>query len=186
MDAVTLAAAALAIAVDESRDAALRQALLERERLAMAVEDRDSFLAQRYFTGSMQLRGAAGHRPQTWQAAYEVRDDNFDQALDALREVRAANRQGDAERINDIVAMELGYSSDDEPAQPPELGGSSDEADSSDEAGDSDEEPAPPPTHRCVVCGLTRRSVNLMLPTGRWANLPMEQRLVCDDCDAAQ
>ena len=70
MDAVTLAAAALAIVVDESRDAALRQALLERERLAMAVEDRDSFLAQRYFTGSMQLRGAAGHRPQTWQAAY--------------------------------------------------------------------------------------------------------------------
>ena len=47
MDAVTLAAAALAIAVDESRDAALRQALLERERLAMAVEDRDSFVAQR-------------------------------------------------------------------------------------------------------------------------------------------
>ena len=180
MDAVTLAAAALAIAVDESRDAALRQALLERERLAMAVEDRDSFLAQRYFTGSMQLRGAAGHRPQTWQAAYEVRDDNFDQALDALREVRAANRQGDAECISDIVAGELGYSSDDEPAQPRELGGSSDEADS------SDEEPAPPPMHRCVVCGLTRRSVNLMLPTGRWANLPMEQRLVCDDCDAAQ
>ena len=186
MDAVTLAAAALAIVVDESRDAALRQALLERERLAMAVEDRDSFLAQRYFTGSMQLRGAAGHRPQTWQAAYEVRDDNFHQVVDALREVRAANREGDAERIDELVAGELGYSSDDEPAQPPELGGSSDEADSSDEAGDSDEEPAPPPTHRCVVCGLTRRSVNLMLPTGRWANLPMEQRLVCDDCDAAQ
>ena len=104
MDAVTLAAAALAIAVDESRDAALRQALLERERLATAVEDRDSFLAQRYFTGSMQLRGAAGHRPQTWQAAYEVRDDNFRQAVDALREVRAANREGDAERIDDLVA----------------------------------------------------------------------------------
>ena len=143
MDAVTLAAAALPIAVDDSRDAALRQAMLERERLAMAAGDRDSFLAQRYFTGSRQLRGAAGHRPQTWQAAYEVRDDNFEQALDPLREVRAANRQGDAERINDIVAMELGYSSDEEPAQPPELGGSSDEADSSDEVGDRDEEPAP-------------------------------------------
>ena len=138
MDAVTLAAAALAIVVDESRDAALRQALLERERLAMAVEDRDSFLAQRYFTGSMQLRGAAGHRPQTWQAAYEVRDDNFHQVVDALREVRAANREGDAERIDDLVARELGYSSsDEEPAQPPELGGSSDEARDS-----SDEEPA--------------------------------------------
>ena len=166
MDTVTLAAAALAIAVDESRDAALRQALLERERLAMAVEDRDSFLAQRFFTGSMQLRGAAGHRPQTWQAAYEVRDDNFEQVVDALREVRAANRRGDAERINDIVRMELG--------------GSSDEADS------SDEEPAPPPTYRCGLCGLSSSSVNLQLPTGRWANLPMEQRLVCDGCEAAQ
>ena len=116
-----------------------------------------------------------------------MRDDNFHQAVDALREVRAANREGDAERIDDLVARELGYSSsDDEPAQPPELGGSSDEA------GDSNEEPAAdsqqpaPPTHRCVVCGLTRRNVSLMLPTGRWANLPMEQRLVCDDCDAAQ
>ncbi len=180
MDAVTLAAAALAIAVDESRDAALRQALLERERVAMAVEDRDSFLAQRFFTGSLQLRGAAGHRPQTCQAAYQVRDDNFEQVVDALREVRAANRRGDAERINDIVAMELGYSSDDEPAQPSELGGSSDEADS------SDEQPAPPPAYRCVLCGLTSSSVNLQLPTGRWANLPMEQRLVCDSCEATE
>ena len=180
---MTLAAAVLAIVVDESRDAALRQALLERERLAMAVEDRDSFLAQRYFTGSMQLRGAAGHRPQTWQAAYEVRDDNFHQVVDALREVRAANREGDAERIDDLVARELGYSSsDEEPAQPPELGGSADEADSSDEEPDSQ----PPPTYRCAVCGVTSSSVNLQLPTGRWANLPMEQRLVCDDCDAAQ
>ena len=155
MDAVTLAAAALAIVVDESRDAALRQALLERERLAMAVEDRDSFLAQRYFTGSMQLRVLSGERPQTWQAAYEVRDDNFHQVVDALRDVRAANREGDAERIDEIVAMELGSSSEEEPAQ----------------------EAPPPPIHRCAICGLTRHSVTL-----RWADLPMEQRLVCDDC----
>ncbi len=149
------------MAVDDSRDAALQQALLERERLALAVEDRDSFLAQRYFTRSMQLRGAAGHRPQTWQAAYEVRDDNFHQVVDALRDVRAANRQGDAERIDDIVAMELGSSSDDEPP--------------------------PIQAHRCTLCGRTSTSVTLMLPTGRWANLPMEQRLVCDDCfEAAQ
>ena len=179
MDGLTLAAAALAIAVEQSRDAALRQAVLERERLAMAVEDRDSFLAQRFFTGSMQLRGAAAHRPQTWQAAYEVRDDNFEQVVDALRQVRAANRRGDAEAINDIVADELG--SDDEPAQPPESSSSSDEAAS------SDEERAPPPImHRCVLCGRMSSSVNLQLPTGRWANLPMEQRLVCDSCEAAE
>ena len=68
MDGLTLAAAALAIAVDESRDAALRQAVLERERLAMGVEDRDSFLAQRLFTGSAQLPSAVS--PVTWRAAH--------------------------------------------------------------------------------------------------------------------
>ena len=93
--------------------------------------------------------------------------------------MRAANRQGDAEAINDIVADELG--SDDEPAQPPESSSSSDEAAS------SDEERAPPPImHRCVLCGRMSSSVNLQLPTGRWANLPMEQRLFCDSCEAAE
>ena len=70
--------AAVAPAVEDSR-AALCQALLDRERLAMAVEDRDSFLAQRFFTGSMQLRPyvrQVSELPQTWQALYEVRDDN--------------------------------------------------------------------------------------------------------------
>ena len=74
-----------------------------------------------------------------------------------------------------------------------ELGHSSDEAESSaaDEAeSSSDEEPAPQPapqpTQRCVRCGSTR-NLELLLPTGRWANLPMDQRLFCDACiDAAE
>ena len=183
MDGLTLAAAALAIAVEQSRDAALRQAVLERERLAMAVEDRDSFLAQRFFTRSMQLPSPQG-RPQTWQAAYEVRDDNFEQVMDALREVRAANRHGDSERIEEVIAREVGYSSDEAEGSADEAEGSADEADSSDEEPAADSQP--PPTYRCAVCGVTSRSVNLQLPTGRWANLPMEQRLVCDSCDEAE
>ena len=113
-----MAASAAAPAVEDSR-AALCQALLDRERLAMAVEDRDSFLAQRYFTGSMQLRPyvrQVSELPQTWQALYEVRNDNYHQAADALRDVRAANRARDSERIAEIVAMELGSSSDEEMA----------------------------------------------------------------------
>ena len=116
--AASAAAPAVATAVEDSR-AALCQALLDRERLAMAVEDRDSFLAQRFFTGSMQLRPyvrQVSELPQTWQAAYEVRDGNYDQAMDALRDVRAANRARDSERIAEIVAMELGSSSDEEMA----------------------------------------------------------------------
>ena len=175
MDGLTLAAAALAISVEQSRDAALRQAVLERERLAMGVEDRDSFLAQRFFVGSMQLRAAGQPRPQTWQAAYQVRDDNFEDVVDALRQVREANRRGDDQAIDNIVAELL----DDDP-QPPESSSSADEA-------SSEEERAPPPIlHSCALCGRMTSSVVLQLPTGRWANLPMDQRMVCDSCEAAQ
>ena len=78
-----------------------------------------------------------------------------------------------------------------------ELGHSSDEAENSaaDEAeSSSDEEPAsqpapqpaPQPVQRCARCASTR-NLELLLPTGRWANLPMDQRLFCDACiDAAE
>ncbi len=103
MDAVTVAV---------SEDAALRQALLDRERAAMTAEDRGSFLAQRYYTGSMQLRVLSGERLQSWQALYEVRDENYHQMADAMREVRAALRARDWERAAEIVAEELGSSDD--------------------------------------------------------------------------
>ena len=47
MDASSVAAAALAVAVDESREAALRELLLDRERTAMQAEDLRSFVAER-------------------------------------------------------------------------------------------------------------------------------------------
>ena len=52
MDASTLAAAALSVAVDESRDAALRELLLERERATMQAEDLRSYVAQRQVPGA--------------------------------------------------------------------------------------------------------------------------------------
>ena len=58
MDASTLAAAALAIARDESRDAAVRELLLDRERTAMVAEDFWSHLAQRLFVGSLLVPSA--------------------------------------------------------------------------------------------------------------------------------
>ena len=64
-----MAAAALAVATDPSRDAALRQALLDRERAAMTAEDRGSFLAQRLYTGSTQVPSTM--RPMTWRAAHQ-------------------------------------------------------------------------------------------------------------------
>ena len=51
MDASSVAAAALAVAVDESREAALRELLLDRERAAMQAEDLRSFVAERLAVG---------------------------------------------------------------------------------------------------------------------------------------
>ena len=107
MDASSVAA--VAPAVEDSR-AALCQALLDRERLAMAVEDRDSFLAQRHFSGSMQLRPFVQHvsqLPPTWQAAYEARHEHWLSARDALEAVQVAHRQGDARRVDAILSREL-------------------------------------------------------------------------------
>ena len=50
MDA--LAAAALAVVLKESQEAALQEQMLRAERAAMTTEDRGSYLAQRLFTGS--------------------------------------------------------------------------------------------------------------------------------------
>ena len=51
MDASSVAAAALAVAVDESRECALRELLLDRERAAMQAEDLRSFVAERLAVG---------------------------------------------------------------------------------------------------------------------------------------
>ena len=56
MDASTLAA--LSIAVDESRDAVLRELLQEREHERMQAEDLRSFVAQRHFTASLLVPNA--------------------------------------------------------------------------------------------------------------------------------
>ena len=177
MDGLTLAAAALAIAVEESRDAALRQAVLERERLAVAAEDRGSFLAQRLYTGSTQVPSAMP--PMTWRAAHTRVHNQTLELRDVMDEARRALRRGHADRALALLDAELDR---DEPA---EDDSSAEEAED-DSSAEKETDQKPEPAHRCVVCGLTRRSVDRMLPTGRWANLPMEQRLVCDDCDAAQ
>ena len=49
------------------------------------------------------------------------------------------------------------------------------------ESSDQEAPPAPQPGQRCARCGSTR-NLELLLPTGRWADAPMEQRLFCDAC----
>ena len=109
MDAVTVAAAALAVVVEESRDAAMRDLLLERERLAMTVADRESFLSQRLFTGSTQVPSAM--RPMTWRAAHLHVQNDMLEARDAMHAARRALRRGNVDRAEALLSAELASNS---------------------------------------------------------------------------
>ena len=109
MDASTLAAAALAVAADESRDAALRELLLDREHAAMQAEDLRSYVAQRHFTTSLLVPRAPA---MTWEAAYAQRHNDLLWAHDAMRSAVLAMRHGDDSRAEAVLAAEV--SSDEE------------------------------------------------------------------------
>ena len=98
----------------------VEELMLARERAAMHGEDLQSFLAQRYYTGSMQLRVQSGERIQTWQQLFENWDDSFEQRAEALREVRAALRVRDWARVAEIVAAELSSSEEEGEEEEPE------------------------------------------------------------------
>ena len=105
MDAATIAAAALAIVVDESQQAAMQALLLERERLAMTVEDQASFLAQRHWVGTLQVWQP---RPMTWQTAFHQRHNDMIDAHAAMRGAARALRSGDAEAALMRLSAEVG------------------------------------------------------------------------------
>ena len=105
---------------DERMPYLVDELALARERAAMHGEDLQSFLAQRYYTGSMQLRVQSGERLQSWQQLYEVRDGNYDDMRDAMNEVRAALRARDWARVAEIVADELGSDSEEGEEEEPE------------------------------------------------------------------
>ena len=131
MDAVTTAAAALAIVVDESQQAAMQALLLERERLAMTVEDQASFLAQRHWVGTLQVWQP---RPMTWQAAFDQRHDDLLEAHAAMRQAARALRSGDAEAALMRLAAEVGdENSEDEELSANSTGGSAEEEEEEEE-----------------------------------------------------
>ena len=106
MDASAVAQAALALSVENSRDAAMNELLQERERLAMAAEDMRSFVASRHFTRdltSQPQRGSVSpaHVPWTWKRAYNQllsQWQNRHDAHEALRDVRLGEPKS-AERL---------------------------------------------------------------------------------------
>ena len=106
MDAAT-AAAVLAIVAEESQQSAMEALLREREQLAMALADRDSYLAQRHYVGSLQLVRAT---TWTWQTAYEQRHGDLGHAHAAMRVALQAHRRGDPELAERVLQAEVGSS----------------------------------------------------------------------------
>ena len=111
MDAATVVAA-LAIVVEESQQAAMLALLQERERLAMTVADRDSYLAQRHYVGSLQV--PRPDRPMTWGAAFNQRHNHLIDAHHALRGALHARRDGDAEGALPVLEHVVGEQDSDE------------------------------------------------------------------------
>ena len=104
MEAVTLAAA-VAIAVDTSRAAALQ----DREQHAMRAADLESLVAQRMFTSSQQL--PENGRPMTWESAFRMRHNDLIDAHHALRGVRDLLTQNDAQAALEVALAEVGHAS---------------------------------------------------------------------------
>ena len=70
MDAVTLVAAAVAIACDQSRQAALEDVLRDRELQAMRAAHLEIVIAQRMYTSNTQLGNVPP--PVTWRTAHTM------------------------------------------------------------------------------------------------------------------
>ena len=95
-----------------SSAASLASAVLARERARMALADAQSFVAQRFFVGSVQV-------PQTgpilsWEDLYNIRHDDFHMARGALMAVRSLLQQDRHAAALAVVHRELGEDEEDE------------------------------------------------------------------------
>ena len=87
MDASAVAAAALAIAVENSEPTAMQELLLERERLAMDREALRSQLVERHYV--QPPASVTRRRPEvtlwTWRDALEHQNEMLEERFDAVR-----------------------------------------------------------------------------------------------------
>ena len=122
----------------------MRELLLERERLAMTVADRDSYFAQRHYVVSAQLP-LPSIALVTWQSAYAQRHNDFIDGQAAMRAALRAVRRGDDEAAEDFLVAEVGSEQTLEAVEAEE-GEAADEAmeeEEEEEEAEEDEEVAP-------------------------------------------
>ena len=112
-------ASSSAAASAASAASAMAELALDRERAAMAAEDAQSFIAQRYFFRSAQLLlpVAPADRAFTWERAYNVRHQNWLEALGTMRDALRANSAGDAEEVRQTLLTQVDEEMDAEEAE---------------------------------------------------------------------
>ena len=103
---MSAATAALAVVIEESQQAAMLALLQERERLAMTVADRDSYLAQRHYVVSRQR--LLPERPMTWETAFTQRHNELIDAHQAMRHAAHAIRDGNADDALNVLVHVIG------------------------------------------------------------------------------
>ena len=121
MDASSLAAAALAVAMEDSRTAAVRELMLDRERAAMANEDARSYMAQRHFTHTQMIPGPHNAGPQTtWRAAFLAQANDRHRLRDVMRASLMHMRGGNARLARAVIAWTVGEPDDEDVEEEPE------------------------------------------------------------------
>ena len=104
MDAAAVAAAALAIAVENSEPTAMQELLLERERLAMDREGLRSELVERHYVQPPpELRGRTSI--WTWREALEYQNELLEDRYDAVRHEADRLRENLDNVIGDMQFM---------------------------------------------------------------------------------
>ena len=90
------------------QQSAMDALLLERERLAMIVEDQASFMAQRHWVSTLHLQRLC--RPMTWRELYEQRHSDLERAWAAMRVALRAHGRGEPELAERVLQAEVGSS----------------------------------------------------------------------------
>ncbi len=116
-------ASSSAAASAASAASAMAELALDRERAAMAAEDAQSFSALRYFFRSAQLLlpVQTADRAFTWERAYNVRHENWLEALQTMRDALRANSAGDAEEVRQTLLSQVDEEMDAEEAEEEEM-----------------------------------------------------------------
>ena len=181
-----MVAAALSIAMDQSRDAAMEELMRQREIQAMHAAGLESYIAQKMYVENLQLQQQPGARPMLWQVAATMAHNLVLDLRDGIGRAIVALRMGRPERAEEVLeglvgeADESGTSqagsdttpadsnTSSQPAEPPDSVARS----LPDEEGDEptpDQQPRP-----CAGCGLM---------VVEWYEQLEDDRVLCLGCE---